>query len=73
MTNHKKLKMRLNKLYHYIFGKKFYKKINFNFNKDFVRWDLINKIIQKKGFISYLEIGCYKNETFSKVKVEKKS
>ena len=72
MTNYEKLRMRLNKLHHYIFGKKFYKKIHFNFSNDFMRWNLINKIIQKKGFTSYLEIGCYQDETFSKVKIEKK-
>ena len=72
MTNYETLRMRLNKLRHYIFGKKFYKKIHFNFSNDFMRWNLINKIIQKKGFTSYLEIGCYQDETFSKVKIEKK-
>ena len=35
-------------------------------------YEQIKKIIDKKNFNSYLEIGCYLNETFSKVQIEKK-
>lgn len=36
------------------------------------RWDLINYLIRKNNYKSYLEIGTRKNETFSRVKINKK-
>lgn len=36
------------------------------------RWDLIQYLIDKYNYKSYLEIGTRKNETFSKINVKKK-
>jgi hypothetical protein len=64
-----KLKFRLNKLFYFIFYERFNKKINFNFDINLSRIDLIKKIIIKKNFTSYLEIGCDNDRVFSKIKV----
>lgn len=64
-----KLKFRLNKLYYFIFYERFNKKINFNFDINLSRIDLIKKIIIKKNFTSYLEIGCDNDRVFSKIRV----
>jgi len=47
-------------------------KINFDFDKKPKRWELINKIIEIKKYSSYLEIGCYDDECFSKILIDKK-
>lgn len=58
--------------YHKIFGEKFKDKIsNIFISKEFNRLDLINKIIELKKFKSYLEIGCFKDEIFSKINISK--
>lgn len=64
-----KLKFRLNKLFYFIFYERFNKKINFNFDSNLSRIDLIKKIIVKKNFNSYLEIGCDNDRVFSKIRV----
>ena len=64
-----KLKFRLNKLFYFIFYERFNKKINFNFDINLSRIDLIKKIIIKKNFTSYLEIGCDNDRVFSKIRV----
>ena len=48
-------------------------KINFNFSEKKKRWQLINEIINKKNYKSYLEIGCFNNDCFSKINIEKKT
>ena len=53
-----KFKFKINKLYYFLFKERFNKKINFNFPQNRNRIDLIQKIIDKKNFNSYLEIGC---------------
>lgn len=68
-----KYKFRLNKIYYYLFKERFKKKIDFNFPKNINRWDLIQKIIDKKKFNSYLEIGCDDDFSFSRIKVNKKT
>ena len=67
-----KFKFKINKLYYFLFKERFNKKINFNFPQNRNRIDLIQKIIDKKNFNSYLEIGCDDNFLFSKVKVKEK-
>ena len=59
-----------NKIYHLLVSEKFSKKINFNFDKR-NRIDLIQHIIEKKNYKTYLEIGCHKNEVFNKISIEK--
>ena len=60
------------RLYHYIFGEKFYKKIDFEWYKYPCRYQIIQEIINRKSYKSYLEIGCDQNQVFSKIEIEKK-
>ena len=46
-----KCKLFANRIYHILFGEKFNKNINFQFEKNVHRWDIINEIIKKKKFI----------------------
>jgi len=64
--------LKINKIYHYIFGEKFYKKINYNFDKNLTRSFIINNIINRKKYETYLEIGCDRNILFNSVKIKKK-
>ena len=57
---------KLNKLYHYIFGEKFYKKLDFEWHKYPSRYQIIQSIINRKSYKLYLEIGCDQNQLFSK-------
>ena len=60
------------KLYHLFFSEKFFKTIKFDFNRSVSRIDLIQTIIDKKNYTSYLEIGCDQNQVFDKIKVKQK-
>jgi hypothetical protein len=64
--------IRINKIYNYIFGEKFYKKINYNFDSKLTRSLIINNIIHKKNYETYLEIGCDKDILFNSIKIKKK-
>jgi len=61
---------KLNKLYHYIFGEKFYKKLDFEWHKYPSRYQIIQQIINRKSYKRYLEIGCDQNQLFSKIKIK---
>ena len=67
-----KLEKIINKLYYNFFIERFKKKINFNFPDNFFRWDLIEYLSKKNNYKFYLEIGCDKNELFSKINIENK-
>ena len=71
LINHK-LILRLNKLYHYIFGEKFYKKLDFDWSIHPERYEIIQEIIYRKKYKNYLEIGCDNDQLFSKINIEKK-
>lgn len=45
------------------------KKINFNWNLQPKRYEIINEIVKLKNYKSYLEIGCRDNSTFSRVSI----
>jgi len=64
-----KKKLRLNKIFHYIFKEKFYKKININWSNFPDRSEIIQKVIDKKNYKSYLEIGCDDDQNFNKIKI----
>ena len=61
-----------NRLRHLIFGEKFYKKLIFDWDKSFNRITIIQNIIDRNKFNSYLEIGCYNDDCFAKINVTKK-
>ena len=63
---------KLYRLYHYFFGEKFYKKLDFEWNKYPSRDQIIQETINRKKYKSFLEIGCDQNQVFSKIKIEKK-
>ena len=62
----------INRIYYNLFIEKFNKKINYNFPDNYFRWDLIEYLIKKYNYTNYLEIGCDKDQLFSKVKIQNK-
>jgi hypothetical protein len=66
------IKLLFNRIYYFLFVERFNKKLSFNFPINIFRWDLIQHIIDKHKYVSYLEIGCDKDQSFSKIKINKK-
>ena len=60
------------KIYYKLFIENFKGKLNYNFSENFYRWDLIEYLIKKNNYKNYLEIGCDKNQLFSKVNIDNK-
>lgn len=67
-----KTKLFFNRLYYNLFIESFNKAVDFNFEKNIFRWDLIQDIINKKKYHDYLEIGCDDDILFNKIKVKNK-
>ena len=67
-----KLKYYLRRFFYSIFVESFNKKIKYNWESFPRRYDIINKIIIKRNYTSYLEIGCFKDETFNQINIKKK-
>jgi SAM-dependent methyltransferase len=65
-------KLLLNRIYYLLFVENFKKKLNFKFPENIFRYDLMQHIINKYNFTDYLEIGCDKNQTFSKINIKNK-
>ena len=63
---------KFNRWYHYIFGEKFYKRLDFEWHKYPSRYEIIQETINRKNYKSYLEIGCDQDELFSKIIIDKK-
>ena len=72
MENLNPIKLFLNRIYYYFFVERFNKKLKIDFPENIKRWDLIQNIIDKKRYDNYLEIGCDKDQSFSKIKVKNK-
>ena len=68
-----KIKLRINKIYNYIFKEKFYKKHNFNWGKYPNRSHLIQRVIDEKNYKSYLEIGCDDDVNYRNINIKKKT
>ncbi len=62
----------IRKIYYKTFVENFKDKLNYNFPENFYRWDLIEYLIKKNDYKKYLEIGCDKNQLFSKVNITNK-
>ena len=62
----------LKRLFYYIYGEKFFKRLNYKWDGLPTRTQIIQKIIKKKGYKSYLEIGCDNDENFSQINIENK-
>lgn len=67
-----KNKYRLTYIYNLIFKENFKKKLSFDWKNYSYRYEIINKIIEKKNFKTYLEIGCFKDENFKKININYK-
>ena len=67
-----KTKYRLFNIYNKLFYEKFDKKLDFQWTSRKKRYQIINEIINHKKYSSYLEIGCFENETFDKIIIKKK-
>jgi len=66
------LKYLLKRFLYLLYGEKCFKKKNYSWSQYPLRFEIINKIITKKNYKSYLEIGCFKNENFSEIKLNNK-
>tara|TARA_A100001011_G_C14247149_1_gene816106 strand:- start:904 stop:1584 length:681 start_codon:yes stop_codon:yes gene_type:complete len=62
----------INRLYYFFFVERFSKKLTFDFPKKIYRWDLIQFLIDRYKFQNYLEIGCDKDQSFSRIKIKNK-
>ena len=67
-----KKNFKFNSLWHNIFGEKFYKKLDFKWNEYPNRHSIVQETIDRKNYKTYLEIGCFQDELFSKIRIEKK-
>ena len=72
MENLNPIRLFLNRIYYFLFVERYNKKLDIKFPKNIHRWDLIQHIINKYSFKNYLEIGCDKNQSFSKINVKNK-
>ena len=68
----KKYKLKLNYFYQKIFGEKDLGSIGFNFADKLKRYNIVQNIINKKNYKSYLEIGCDNDELFNFIKCDNK-
>ena len=64
--------LKINFIFHKYFGEKDIGNIGFSFSDKPNRFQIIQEIIFKKKYKSYLEIGCFANEVFTKIEVERK-
>ena len=67
-----KFTLYLRRLYYFFTNERFSKKFDYDWHKKSSRFDIINKIIIKKKFESYLEIGCQSDVNFSKIIIKNK-
>ena len=67
-----KYKFLIKRLLYYIYGEKFFKRLDYDWKKYPSRSEIIQKIIDNKDYKNYLEVGCDKDENFSKINIEKK-
>tara|TARA_Y100000768_G_scaffold360369_1_gene317546 strand:+ start:52 stop:732 length:681 start_codon:yes stop_codon:yes gene_type:complete len=67
-----KYKFFLKRFFYYIYGEKCFKRLNYNWNGLPSRTDLIQKLINKRKYKNYLEIGCDNDENFSQIKIDHK-
>jgi hypothetical protein len=67
-----KLKYYFRRFVYSFFFENFNKTIKYNWESFPRRFDIINKIIIKRNYTSYLEIGCFKDETFNQINIKKK-
>ena len=62
----------IRRLFYYIYGEKFYKRLNYDWKNLPNRTKILKEIIALKNYSSYLEIGCDLDENFSKIDLKNK-
>ena len=62
----------IKRFFYYIYGEKFFKRLNYQWKNYPSRFEIIQKLINLNTYHSYLEIGCDQNENFSKINIKKK-
>lgn len=67
-----KYKYLFKRLFYYIYGEKFYKRLDYDWAKLPSRSKIIQDIIIKQKYKNYLEIGCDNDENFSRISIENK-
>ena len=67
-----KYKFLFKRILYYFYGEKFFKRLNYDWKGLPSRIEIIQEIINKKQFKKYLEIGCDRDENFSRIKVNQK-
>ena len=67
-----KYRFLIQRIFYYIYGEKFYKRLNYKWSGLPTRTDIIQNIINLKKYKNYLEIGCDNDENFSQIKIENK-
>ena len=72
MENLNSIRLFINRIYYFLFIERFNKKLFFNFPEKIFRWDLIQFLIDKYEYSTYLEIGCDKDQSFSKIEISHK-
>ena len=62
----------LKRIFYYVYGEKFFKRLPYDWSKYPSRIEIIKKIIKLKNCKSYLEIGCDQDENFSQINLKGK-
>ena len=57
---------------YYLYGEKFFKRLNYNWKNLPNRTLILKEIIKYKSYNSYLEIGCDQDENFSQISISNK-
>jgi len=68
----KKIINLIRRFIYYFYGEKFFKRFHYNWSHYPSRFEIIQKIIDKKKYENYLEIGCDQDSNFSKIKIKNK-
>ena len=68
-----KYKFLIKRFFYYFYGEKFFKRLDYDWSKYPSRSVIIQNIINDKKYKNYLEIGCDRDENFSKIKIENKT
>ena len=67
-----RIKNKFKRFFYLFYGEKFFKRFKYNWVNYPSKTEIMQKIINKKDFKSYLEIGCFEDENFSAIKIKNK-
>ena len=62
----------IKRFFYYFYGEKFFKRFNYDWSNYPGRFEIIQKIIDKKKYENYLEIACDKDSNFTKISIKNK-